>query len=822
MEPLYPAILLLLALPGFWLVRSVRPIARATAFFAMVAVAAAALDLQQPGTARREAHAVVVATAPAPEVARLASEPGAPGAVVEVREASPDRLGEQLAIAAARAGTRTSERVLAWCGPPGRTPQHALASLFDARTTVEPLPIDPVSFRMRSTDVAQRDRPAAFSLALPGAARELSVRVRIVAPDESVALDQSVLLAPRRDAELSWRPARAGAHRIECTTVLDGTTLQWGGALEVEEPAAVAVLEAEGGGLAAALEVQGIRVVRGPAVLQQLDGCSALVLAQPLDAATAASVSAAVQDGLGLVLVGRGLVADTALADLAPVRVLPEALPPAPAGAGTAATAASGAPAPPGAEPAVAPPANVPPDPVSEPPAPQQPPVPPQPGERPPAGQLPPAKVIPGGPVEVDRRSIAMVLVVDRSGSMSQADAAGNTRMSYAKTAALRTAEALLEGDQVALVTFGNQDAGALVMPLTDVTERAALREGIARLGAQNEATYLLDGLRVAQKQLQESKAAVRHIVVISDGAVVLDERLALSALAGDLVRGGCTLSLIQISGDDTSPSQRRFAEELTKTGGGTYWPVADASRVPVLVSGEVVRALDRVGRRPGGPGAAGAGTDVAKAEPNPPQPTTPPEPPAPQPRPPEPQRPEPTPPVARAVLEVRAVSDSPLLEPRSASWPRIARAVAVSGREDAQTLLVVGDAGQPLLALANRGLGRVAALALEPVRENDGFFADPAFPGRMAQWVTAVQRPVARAAAANLATLARVEPARPTAAELAALGIRTGAMLMPWGPPPPVELPVSQGLAPNWALAGIVLLVLLAAVEWWLVRRVP
>ncbi len=818
MDPLYPAILLLLALPGLWLVRGVRPLARLFACFAMLAVAAAALDLQQPGIASREAHVVVVATAADPELARFATAPGGPGAVVEVREAAPDRLGEELAIAASRAGARTSERVLAWTGPHGRAVPLALASLFDGRTATLPLPFDPAALRVRSGGAVQRDRPATFSLALPGAPVELSLRVRFLGEDGNVELDTTVALVPRQDTALEWRPARAGNHRMECSAAVDGVTVQWAGTVEVAEPAAIAVIEEDGGPTAAALEAQGLRVVRGDAALQQLAECAALVLARPLDPATATTVSAAVQDGLGLVLVGRALAPDNALADLAPVRVLPPSLPPAPAGAG----AAGGAGGPPGGDPQAAPPvpapANVPPQPDREPPA-GTPPVPPQPGELPPAGQLPPAKVVPGGPVEVDRRSIAMVLVVDRSGSMSQSDAAGNTRMSYAKTAALRTAEALLEGDRVALVTFGNQDAGVLVLPLTDVTAREVLREGIAKLGAQNESTYLLDGLRIARKQLQESKAAVRHIVVISDGAVVLDERLALAALAGDLAREGCTLSLIQISGDDTSPSQRGFAEDLTRTGGGTYWPVADASRVPVLVSGEVVRALDRVGRRPGGPGAGGSGTDVAKPDRAPPQPPLP-EPPKPQP--PQPPQPRPVDPVASVPLEVRAVSDSPLLEPRGAPWPRIGRAVAVAGRADAQTLLVVGDAGQPLLALANRGLGRVAALAVEPVGENEGFFADAAFPGRLAQWVTAVQRPVARVEAANLAALAAVEPARPTAAQLATLGIRTGAEFAPWGPPPAVDVPVSRGLAPAWALAGIALLVLVAAVEWWLVRRLP
>lgn len=816
MEPLYPALLLLTALPGLVLVRSVRLPARVLALCAMAAVAVAALDLQQPAVATREAHAVVVATAPGSGLAQLATPRTGAGPVVEVLESSPDRLGEALAVAAARAGARTEERVLAWAGTPGPLPTGALPRVFDGRTVAAPLPFDPGGLRLRSASVLQRDRPATLGLALPGATSDLAFRVRVLEPGGAVALDQSVALPARSTAAWDWRPAAAGLHRIECSARTGEVEMQWAGQVEVVETAAVAVLEDAGGPLAAALEAQGMRVVTGRSALDQLAACAALVLAQPLDAATAMRVADAVQDGMGLVLVGAALTEGTVLADLAPVRVLPPLLPPAPAGTDTGTSAAgSGPPGPQTSNPAVAPPA---PAPVEPPPT--VPPPPAQPGERPPAGELPPAKVVPGGPVEVDRRSIAMVLVVDRSGSMSLTDQAGNTRMSYAKTAALRTAEALLEGDQVALVTFGNQDAGVLVLPLTDVSDRASVRKGIEQLGAQNESTYLLDGLRLAQRQLKDSKAAVRHIVVVSDGAVVLDERLSLTALAGDLARTGCTLSLIQISGDDTSPTQRRFAEELTRTGGGTYWPVADASRVPVLVSGEVVRALDRVGRKPGGSGGNAGGPDLAKNEPAPTPPQ--PEPERPKPPPPQPPRPDPTPPVATAPLEVRSVSDSVLLEPRSAAWPAVARAVATTGRDDAQTLLVVGDEGMPFLAFANRGLGRVVALAAEPASDNSAFFSDAAFPGRFAQWVGAVQRPLPQVESANLVAVASVDPALPTPGELQALGIDPAARMEGWSLPPPLFRPSSRGLAAPWALAGIALLVLCAAAEWWLVRRTP
>ena len=58
----------------------------------------------------------------------------------------------------------------------------------------------------------------------------------------------------------------------------------------------------------------------------------------------------------------------------------------------------------------------------------------------PPAGDTTAAGPLSQQPIDVDKHTIAMVLVVDRSGSMGQVLANGRTKMSYAKSSALRTA----------------------------------------------------------------------------------------------------------------------------------------------------------------------------------------------------------------------------------------------------------------------------------------------------------------------------------------------------------------------------------------------
>ena len=72
----------------------------------------------------------------------------------------------------------------------------------------------------------------------------------------------------------------------------------------------------------------------------------------------------------------------------------------------------------------------------------------------------------------------------------------------------------------------------------------------------------------------------MKHVVVISDGAVVTTEQLKLVAQARTMREAGMTVSMIQVADDGTDPSQRELAERVTRTGGGQY---IDAGFVEVV-----------------------------------------------------------------------------------------------------------------------------------------------------------------------------------------------------------------------------------------------
>ncbi len=721
------------------LVRTAPPVARLIAFCVLLGFVLGAADPQQ----------VVFST-------------------VALRRGEADVAGGVAAAtrAAAVAGPRAADLMLTWREPLaaglGAGPLGATVLLPSA-----PLPVDPRRVQVRALGAPEVARPLLLQVEAPGlggSSGELVLRRGgVVVSRQPFALDSSGV------AECTWLPDAQGPLTVGCELRVDHHRLLGEAALDVAAAARVLVLDPSGVA-AAALLAQGLAIEAADTLPADWRQRPALVLGRALPDEQQQAVVAAVIDGLGVFVLAPAFGREGApLRALLPLRPLPDD---GEGGAASGSGTADGAPD------------RAPPPPIDD---------------RPPAGNTAGRAPVGRDPIEVDKREIAMVLVVDRSYSMGSTLPNGRTKMSYAKSSAWRTAQALGAGDQVALVTFGNKDAGRVELPLTDATALPTVRAGIEKLAHAGESTYLLSGLRAANELLAASHAAVKHVVVITDGEFDVGEALALQDLARRMrASARATVSVISIIDAYTDPSFKREAERLTLVGGGQFLPVEDPTFVPVLVSAEVTRALQRVGREP-----ADAGTDPT-APPEPPRPDVPPQPEAPQPK------------TNDARIVVRAVAASPLLLPVAATWPTLGAAVRGTAPLDAQVLLVAGEAGWPLLAFGNRGLGRTGAFAADLGGQAGAEFrADPAFPGRFAQWVQAVLPAVARRASVPLLGPVRVEPPAPTQRDVEWLAAFSGGpvAVAPPVPPPTLAREVVTE-APRWALVLLLSLVALALCE--------
>ncbi len=748
---------LLLAGLGLLLVRTASVAARWVAWCVVLVFAVVAIDAHLVGYERVEARTALAALT------------------------SRGNTGQrtQALAAAAVAGPRALDLTLTWLlpldegvggGPLGAVPRVPMA----------PLPLEPGALQVRAFGTGAAGRPLLLQVEAPALPAPLEGLLTVHFGEREV-LHARVALGSTPPAECTFTPASAGAYRLELEVDVGQHRVTCRGDLTVATAPRVLVLEPSGIA-AAALRAQGVAVDEATSLPADWRTAQALVVGRALPVAEQQAIVAMVLDGMGLFVLAPGFGAvEEPLRAILPVRPLP----PDPGEGGTGQ----------GGPPRL--------DPLAQPP-------PPPPNDEPPRGDARGALPVAKDPIEVDKHSIAMVLVVDRSFSMGNTLANGQTKMSYAKTSALRTAQALGEGDQVAIVTFGNKDGGRTELPLTAATSTAAVRGGIERLAHAAENTFLLGGLRVAHELMLPSRAAVKHIVVITDGEFDVSESVALRALANRMrTENKITLSVISIVDKGTDSQFRKVAEELTKDGGGQFFQVADVTSVPAFVVAEVTRALQRVGREP----RDRRGT--SETPPVQPPPTAP-----------RIDAPESTPSPPKDTptrVVVRAVADSPLLAPHPASaWPTLGAAVAGTAPVDAQVLLVAGDTGWPLLCYGNRGLGRVGAFAADLCgNAGDEFRAADAFPARLALWIQSVLPAARLRAPATLLRESAVAPMAPTPRDVSLLTRLAGAPPAPHDapvavPPPALERTVVS-LAPDWACWAVLALLALAVCERWL-----
>jgi Mg-chelatase subunit ChlD len=681
--------------------------------------------------------------------------------------------------AAAAAGPRAADLALTWSDAlgdgVGRGPLGATA-----RLPIPALPLQPGQLQVRALGGCTVDRPLLLQLEAPVLQQPLDGVLTLYSGEREV-FREAVSLGKSPPAECTFTAAAPGTHRIELLAEIGGHRVVCRGELAVAAAPRVLVLEPSRTA-AAALRAQGVAVEEAASLPADWRTAAALVVGQGLPAADQQAIVAAVIDGMGLFVLAPGFgAAEEPLRAILPVRPLP--IEPKPDGPG------------PGGQPGTEPPSTPPTSP---------------PEDEPPSGDTRGASPVSKDPIEVDKHSIAMVLLVDRSGSMGTVLRDGRTKMSYAKTSARRTAQALDQGDQVAIVTFGNKDAGRAELPLTDATNTKAVGAGIERLAHAPENTFLLSGLRVAHELLRPSRAAVKHLVIITDGEFRTEESMALRSLAHSMrANDKITLSIISIVDSQTDVQFTKEAELLTRDGGGQFFPVEDVSAVPVFVTAEVTRSLQRVGRQPrNAPGSSNA----PPTQPPPSKPKV------------DPPKPAPAPPPEPVVqrIAVRAVAESRLLEPApQEKWPTLGAAVAGTAPFDAQVLLVAGENGWPLLCYANRGLGRVGAFAADLCGDAGGEFrAERAFPARLATWIQGVLPAEGVRTPKSLLDAWEVKPIAPTPHDVELLaGIAGQAPVGPDHPavaPAPAVVRTVVSAVPDWALWAVLALVVLALCERW------
>ncbi len=164
-----------------------------------------------------------------------------------------------------------------------------------------------------------------------------------------------------------------------------------------------------------------------------------------------------------------------------------------------------------------------------------------------------------------DQPSLAIALVIDKSGSMNGAS------MDLAKEAAIATAEMLSPDDYISVVGFDSQPTR--VVRMQSARNRLRIIRDIGRLAARG-GTAIFPALDMAYQDLSVTRARIKHVILLTDGQT---QESGIPALAQVMRAEGITVSTVGLGGD----VNRALLSQVADLGGGRSYFTQDPHNIP-------------------------------------------------------------------------------------------------------------------------------------------------------------------------------------------------------------------------------------------------
>jgi Mg-chelatase subunit ChlD/uncharacterized membrane protein len=113
--------------------------------------------------------------------------------------------------------------------------------------------------------------------------------------------------------------------------------------------------------------------------------------------------------------------------------------------------------------------------------------------------------------------SLAIVVALDRSGSMAVPVGGGRVKMDLANLGTVQVLDLLGPADELGVIAIDS--APHTIHELSMIQQKAPIREKILRINSQGGGIFVYVALEAAHKMLQHAKAGTRHIILFADAA---------------------------------------------------------------------------------------------------------------------------------------------------------------------------------------------------------------------------------------------------------------------------------------------------------------
>ncbi len=181
--------------------------------------------------------------------------------------------------------------------------------------------------------------------------------------------------------------------------------------------------------------------------------------------------------------------------------------------------------------------------------------------------------------------SVALAIVMDRSGSMSVGIAGGKTKMDMADSGAADAINLLGPMDQVSVIAVDS--APTTIVPLSRIeNKRNDMTDRVRKIRSSGGGIFVYEALKAGWEQLQKSPAGTRHLILFSD-AQDSEEPGDYKPLVQKMVDGGCTISVIGLGTDKDCDSA--LLEDIAKRGNGRVFFSNNPLDIPKIFAQETV-----------------------------------------------------------------------------------------------------------------------------------------------------------------------------------------------------------------------------------------
>ena len=184
-------------------------------------------------------------------------------------------------------------------------------------------------------------------------------------------------------------------------------------------------------------------------------------------------------------------------------------------------------------------------------------------------------------PEDDEVATLALLLVLDRSGSMTMADPRTKlSRIDLAKEGAIQALRTVQLGEYAGVMAFDFTPYWAV--PLRQLRTAQDVQDAVIRISliSADGGTNIYQALRDARLAIARTQARVKHIVLLSDGESNEDR---FSSLLSRIRQDGITVSTVAVGSD----AGTELLEGIAKAGLGRYYFTSTPDNIPQIMTKE-------------------------------------------------------------------------------------------------------------------------------------------------------------------------------------------------------------------------------------------